>query len=361
VDIREHDLCAIIAKHTARVLRFADDPNANEESLRSIRNAFDELVVAEHLTTHHRLDHPVGAVLAALRTLSEQSYENKALAFGCILDPRVSGGTSAPQFPHPLLGAKKYKALSDGFRTAYRISSRGTIVDFVDLEKVIASPLTEKHFYPDWAADIARASRNGCCGIALSRQGDILVFDEGTLRFTYRYGRWQYWNHSHLVGLLRDKARVQKVQQKVRGQVVHSIYRAALDVSFRRSGGMFCILKNARELGSIVRAGDAAGDRKRPAVDRDFDTVVLQRLFQSLPRPIAVERASLDGAMVMANSGRILAYGAVLQPRKSGALLGTEGSRTKAAIGASFFGLAVKVSSDGDICIYSGGKKYLEV
>lgn len=45
----------------------------------------------------------------------------------------------------------------------------------------------------------------------------------------------------------------------------------------------------------------------------------------------------------------------VLQPRRSGKLRGTEGSRTKAAIGASNYGLAVKISSAGDITIYYKG------
>jgi acylphosphatase len=33
-----------------------------------------------------------------------------------------------------------------------------------------------------------------------------------------------------------------------------------------------------------------------------------------------------------------------------------EGSRTKAAIGASNYGLAIKISSDGDITVYAAGK-----
>lgn len=38
-----------------------------------------------------------------------------------------------------------------------------------------------------------------------------------------------------------------------------------------------------------------------------------------------------------------------------------EGSRTKAAIGASNYGLSLKVSSDGDITVYVGGKELIRV
>jgi hypothetical protein len=293
--------------------------------------------------------------------LSEQSYENKALTFGCILDPHQTGQPSGARFPSEFLQSKKYKALSDGFRTAYIVSTDGRVLSFVDLEKYGEKQLTEKHYFPDWTESIARSSRNGRCGIALSRQGDILVFDEGTLRFTYRYGRWQYWNHSHLVNLLRDQARAQRVPPNRVGRVVGAIYRAALDVSFRRSGGLFVILHNRKHLRKVVRDGDAIGDNNRSATDREFDEFLNGHTIQSLPRAVAVELASIDGAVVLDNSGNVLAYGAVLQPKKAGKLRGTEGSRTKAAIGASNYGLSVKISSDGDISVYIKGSEFIRV
>jgi hypothetical protein len=264
-------------------------------------------------------------------------------------------------FPDDFLRSKKYKALSDGFRTAYLVSTHGAVIDFIDLDRVGLTPLSEKHHFPDWAEPIAKASRGGRCGIALSRQGDILIFDEGTLRLTYRYGQWQYWNHAHLVKLLRDRAKAQRVPKKILGRVVGAIYRVALDVSFRRSGGLFVILHNKDSLHDIVRSGDAIGDRERQSADASFDEVVAKRTIQSVPRSVAVELASLDGAVVLRNSGQVVAYGAVLQPKKSGRLHDSEGSRTKAAIGASNYGLAVKVSSDGDISVYHGGKEFIRV
>jgi len=145
------------------------------------------------------------------------------------------------------------------------------------------------------------------------------------------------------------------------GNVVGSIYRAALDISFRRSGGLFVILHNKKWIYEIVRLGDAVGDDKRSLPDSEFDLVVRRHKMQSLPRAVAVGLASLDGAVVLANSGEILAYGAVLQPTRRGHISGSEGSRTKAAIGASTYGLAVKISSDGDISIYFAGREFFRI
>ncbi len=360
IDTREHDICRLIAERLSEVLT-RRPLNASDASIQAISDAFDEYVVASHIRGHHKVQTSVGVILDSLHKLAEQSYENKALTFGCIIDPRRFGQPEGAQFPTEFLRSKKYKALSDGFRTSYLVSTDGRVLDFVDLERFKRNPVTKTHFFPDWAEPLACASRRGRCGIGLSRQGDILVFDEGTLRFTYRYGRWQYWNHTHLVMLLRDRARAQRVPIRILGRVVGAIYRAALDVSFRRCGGLFVILHNRDNLRKIVKMGDAIGDQRRGMTDAEFDSVLRKHTIQALPRPVIVELASLDGAVVLDNSGHIRAYGAVLQPKKSGKLRSTEGSRTKAAIGASNYGLAIKISSDGDISVYYKGREFIRV
>jgi DNA integrity scanning protein DisA with diadenylate cyclase activity len=69
----------------------------------------------------------------------------------------------------------------------------------------------------------------------------------------------------------------------------------------------------------------------------------------------------LDGAIVLTNQGELRGYGAVLEPRRRGRIEAEEGSRTKAAVGASIYGLAVKVSSDGGITVYARGKELISV
>jgi len=331
------------------------------DSAQALSASFDESVVGYHIQQHHNLEAPLSTILSALHTLSEQSYENKALTFGCIIDPTAEAPPAAGSFPADFLTSKRYKALSDGYRTAYHISRESRLLGLVDLDRIDHRPLTENHYYPEWADRLAGASRSGRCGLALSRQGDILIFDEGSLRFTYRYGRWQYWNHAHIVNLLLDRAAAQRVPRKIRRRVIRAIYRAALDVSFRRSGGLFLVLHARKELHQVVRAGDAINDARRLSIDTEFDAGLENATIQSLPRPVLVELASLDGAVVVANSGQLLAYGAILQPKRAGKLRGTEGSRTKAAIGASMYGLAVKISSDGEIAVYYNGAPFITV
>ena len=145
LDKREFDICKGIALRISRILQrgLSDEIGA---SIEAIRDAFDEYIVAQHVEQFHGLvQMPLSSILDALHTLSEQSYENKALTFGCILESHGRAAGTGAYFPGHFLISKKYKALSDGFRTAYHISADGRILDFVDLDRFDKKPLTETH------------------------------------------------------------------------------------------------------------------------------------------------------------------------------------------------------------------------
>ena len=214
LDRKEFDICKRIATRISEVLRGLPS-EISGATVRAVRDAFDEDVIAQHIETYYNLRMSITTLFADLHALSEQSYENKALAFGCVIDARKAGSASA-QFPRQYIAAKKYKALSDGFRTAYYVSGTGRLLDFIDLKSHATKELTGHNYYPIWAERLARNSRGKNYGIALSRQGDILVFDGGTLRFTHRNGRWQYWNHNHILNLLRDRAKAPKVSSRTK-------------------------------------------------------------------------------------------------------------------------------------------------
>ena len=357
IDIREKDIAGSVVQEIGEM--FSSVRSDDVSTAHALRQGIDERVVARHLRAYHGLEIDLGEWFVSLRQLAEQSYENKALTFGCIIhtDDRTFPSQGL-RFPTDFLERKRYKALSDGYRTAYRVSAKGAVVGFTDLPS--GTPGAQK-YHPKWCDEIAVQSSGKRLGLCLTRQGDLLVLDGGRLTLTYRFGRWQYWNHAHIVDLIRNAARVQNVPTaKVLG-VVRSIYRAALDVSFRRSGALFLVLRSRNDLRKVVRAGDAIGDTQRPGLDKAFDGVLDEFSVQSGSRAVVAELAALDGAVVLANSGRVLAYGAVLDPRRKGRVRAAEGSRTKAAIGASNYGLAVKISSDGDITVYVKGRKLIAV
>jgi hypothetical protein len=361
LDPREREICRTVAVQLSEIFSGALPPS--DDVTAGLLALFDELVVARHLKQHHKLALDPERVFSSLRALAEQTYENKALAFGCVLDAsRSEAPPTGARFPDDFLSAKRFRALSDAYYTAYLVSTHGAVIEFMDLPTAASRRrVAPRNFFPEWCRDLALESRESRLGMALTRNGDVLVFDGGTLRFTYRFGRWQFWNHTHLVDLLRNTARVQRVPSAIIPRVVTAIYRAALDVSFRRSGGMFVVLRNQGRISDVVRSADQIGSPRRAPLSDQFDGALPTLRIQELPRDLILELSALDGAIVLSNQGQILAYGAVLAPKRRGRIDAAEGSRTKAAIGASNYGIAVKISSDGDITVYSRGKEFIRV
>lgn len=362
VDLTEKNLCEKTLQRLASVL-VKEKSDVETQSLHAISKMFDELVIASHLKEKLQIEMNVAQLFASLRELAEQSYENKSLSFGLLITSKKETPSQAAIFPRDFFEFKRYRALSDGFKTAYKVSSAGKVFGLIDLRHKNPTVRAD-HFYPEWCQYIAEASHEGFCGICLTRQGDILIFEAGNLRFTYRCGKWQYWNHRHIIDILRNKARVQHVRENVLPKVVRSLYRVVLDVSFRRSGGLFVLLRNQKKIKKIVPKGEAIGDTKREEVHKAFDESLSGLSIQNtteLPRTVLAEIAALDGGVILNNHGQVLAYASVLITRLSKKLSPAEGSRTKAAISASHHGLAVKISSDGDITCYEDGNSFLKI
>ena len=353
-----------------RILSLASNRLNELQSITSISLAlqltrsFDDNIVLEHLKDSHQLEFSLEDLVDFLRQLSEQSYENKSLSFGVLIDKDEEGtlkNNKRKVFPRDYLAEKKFRAFTDGYRSAYLLDRFGAVKGLVDLEENASQGVKGKHYYPQWSENMALSSLKNVIGFSLTRQGDILYFDKGSLRFTRRFGKWQYWNHSYMMDILENKARAQHVKQEVLGKVVTKLYKYAMDISFRHSGGLFVLLRNANTIHQVVRERDALNDTKRSLLNTEFERFLQDKTILGLDRNVILELASIDGALVFSNHGKLLAYGAVLEPKKRKHVQKEEGSRSKAAVGASHFGLSLKISSDGAISLYQDGTKFIEV
>jgi hypothetical protein len=355
MDEREHHIAKLVVDQISSTLRPMTG-STQPASLRAIADRFDEQLVASYLHQGMSVGFDLADLFGVLRSMSGQTYENSSIAFGCRIDKR--GGSGPSIFPRELLNSKKYKALTDGYNTCYSISSSGQMKGIISMAR--GKNGMGKKFYPLWCEAIAGESLTAEMSLALTKQGDILVFRSGNMEFTYRFGQWQGWAHEALARLIAGLLRGKGASAPVIGKTARYLYRAAIDASFRRKGALFVVLSNRRHIDNVARPEDQLEGHRR-TLDAALDQTLRGRLLPSLPRQVVADLASLDGAIVVDKKGQLLAYGAVLQPRRKGNLKGSEGSRTKAAVGASNYGTAIKVSSDGGISIYHKGKKFLTV
>ena len=77
-----------------------------------------------------------------------------------------------------------------------------------------------------------------------------------------------------------------------------------------------------------------------------------------VPSTVLENIARIDGAVVLCADANLLAFGAILHHHSTEEALNrtVEGGRTTAAIAASHYGTVLKISEDGLISMYRGGK-----
>lgn len=313
----------------------------------------------------------VAEVIEILRVAALSSYENQAISSGALLldserhlgDVTPPAGREWPQYSGALTSIKSFFRLADGLRTVFLVGLDGRLIDIVDVERWAAEASAGHELVVPCAqayAGHARATlggRNVC--VVLSPRHEIKVFAEGAQIFVFRNADW------HLLDLQAKYA----LWEEAVGQqaLARRVFQTALDLSDARQGALFVMLRRPMEsLAQLVAAPDrldmdlvgvaAGGSPSR----RDLLHVISGRTLTDLDPSVLAALATLDGATVIDRDGTLLAVGAILrhpltsEHAKAGGI--AEGARTTAAMAASRFGPVLKVSEDGMITFYDGGR-----
>jgi hypothetical protein len=319
-------------------------------------------------TTNAGVDR-IAEVIEILRVAALSTYENQPISTGVLLlgtahDPVGEEGTASPgpQYTGALTSIKSFFRLADGVRTAFLVARDGRLVDIVDVERwasqasagaALAVPCAEAY-----AAHARATLTGGHVGVVLSPQREIKVFAGGEQVFAFRNADW------HLLDLT---AKYQMWETAVgSGTLARRLFQTALDLSDDRAGALFVVLRRPLETLSELVAQDDRLDMEPVGATADIDTpsrrhllhVLAGRTVTDLDASVLAALATLDGAMVCDRHGQLLAAGAILRHPPAASDNGgvAEGARTTAAMAASRFGPVLKVSEDGLITCFDGGR-----
>jgi len=102
---------------------------------------------------------------------------------------------------------------------------------------------------------------------------------------------------------------------------------------------------------------DGLGSGRRGSGEQAIDKILRKKTVRYIDRRILADIASLDGALIVDNTGKVLAYGAMTKPASSI----YQGARAKAAVAASRKGLVIKISSDGNISFFAKGENFMNI
>jgi hypothetical protein len=310
----------------------------------------------------------VASIIELLRVAALSSYENRPISTGVLLlgipedpfRPGVPLSDNAPAYTESLTAIKSFYRLADGVRTVFLANSEGRLLDLIDIERwgnqACRSQLLQvpcaKAFQPHARATL----QHGHICAVLSPSREIKVFAEGAELFTFRGASW------HLLDL-QSKYRLW-AEAVGDDALAMRIFQTALDLADAREGALFVVARDAETaVAQLVAPADRLDsahsevpDRTGPS-RRDLLHLLAGRSITNLDPNVFAALATLDGAIVMDRSGRLLAAGAILRhpPTLESESKGVvEGARTTAALAASRFGPVLKVSEDGVITFFDG-------
>jgi DNA integrity scanning protein DisA with diadenylate cyclase activity len=156
------------------------------------------------------------------------------------------------------------------------------------------------------------------------------------------------------------------------------LFQAAMNLSEDRVGALIVLIRDPEEsLPNLVAPGDRIEDHLVPDPDapteadhlpprmakRALHHLIFSRRINDLDPSVLESLAGVDGAVVVDRRGNLMAFGAILRitPEAILAARASEGARTVAALAASYHGPVLKVSQDGVLSMYLGGRRVWEL
>lgn len=314
----------------------------------------------------------IALAIEMMRVAALSTYENQPISTGVLLlgtdeDPTgqyPAAERDALHYTGALASIKSFYRLADGLRTVFLVNRAGRLLDIVDINRwsdaagpVVPLDVPCAQSY----SGHARATVAGphVC-VVLNPRREIKVFAEGAQVFSFSHADWR----------LLDQMSKYALWQAAVGNaaLTERLFRTALDLSDARQGALFVVLRRPIEsLAQLVASADRLDMELvgLPATSgapsrRDLLHLLAGRTITELDPSVLAALATLDGATVTDADGTLLAVGAILrhpltsEHAKADGL--AEGARTTAAIAASRFGPVLKVSEDGLITFYDGGR-----
>lgn len=312
----------------------------------------------------------IATAIEVLRVAALSSYENRSISSGVLIlegdddpvRPRHPSPEHAYRYSQALTGIKSFYRLCDGLETLFLVNRHGVVLDIIEVAQYAPTGTLKVPCPVQYRPHALATSENRNLAVVLSPAHEIKVFAEGVQTFSFRNARW------HLLDL---QAKYEMWMETIgNAPLAERLFQTAFDLSDRREGALFVVLRDAEtSLAQLVAPGDRL-DRIRSSTPGDAPTrgqlmhMLRGRKATELDPAVLAGLARTDGATVMDPSGRLLAVGAILlhtEPPEPHSNLAVEGARTTAAMAAGRFGAVLKVSEDGLITFYDQQERIWDI
>jgi hypothetical protein len=341
----------------------------------------EDLIVADYVDPNDPFRIP--AALETLRVAALSTYENRRVSMGALLlasandpaEPAWVNPEGAPRFNTRLTAIKGFHRLCDGVRTVFLVDRQGDLMRAGDIrrwaEQVHGPGLLEVPCPRDYASHAKATQAGGHVCLVLTPSQEIKVFACGTLAFAFSDARWRLLDIPS-----KYAAWCKAVNPACTGGLALRVFQAALNLSEDRKGALFVVLRDpAVSIPQLIAPADRMIEEVATDDPEDPDNLsprLAKRSLHHIARgqnlldldPSVIEAlAGIDGAVVTDHEGRLLTFGAILRidPEALKVARAVEGARTLAALAASYHGPVLKVSEDGFLTMFLGGRRVWEI
>lgn len=286
------------------------------------------------------------ALLQLLSYWSERTYEGRRASFGYVLsvhDKKPEKEINFKQFLYEDFAA----LLTDGMDSWLVLNQDGCIIQ----HETDDTPKCLNTYSPLRFMKIAESCEENRIGVSLSN-GEILIFKNKQLKFAKRRGAWRSFNHDSVIQQMAGGSSYSNLE------VRKAIYQTALDVSFSRTGGCIAYLKKTIYQKKFDEHVDSKDKVSHSSNEKNIKATTLHEIikgkkFHELDRKFRLELVGIDGATIIDYEGNIVAVGAIIKIEPGS----TGGGRLAASETLSSFGVALKISEDGEIKCFKGNRK----
>ncbi len=308
----------------------------------------------------------VAEAIEVLRVSSLSTYENRRIATGVLLFGNLPDDchalpdtpVSAVPYSSALTAIRSFHRLCDGLQTVALVDRAGLLSALVEVQEW-ARPYADFELTVPTATQYKAHARSTLCGghicLILTPNGEIKIFSNGMQVFNFLDGRWRLTD-------AMDKY-LTWVEHVGEPRLAERLFAVALDLAEDRRGALIVVLDEPESASRLVAAQDLISAEPRPgdglqaAQKHELHYLLRNKRLLDLAPPILESVARIDGAIVLDRSSNLLAFGAILRSHTDGpGNRAMEGGRTTAAMLASKLGKVLKVSEDGLVSFYEGGR-----
>lgn len=300
-----------------------------------------------------------GNIRRFIESLMATKYEGHPSEIGITISRTKSKRQIEPIKIEELLGAKKASIIFSGYRHLLICNMNGEIIRHTTLSPYPDVGLMPKngalYAAPYEYQPVMRDShKRNAITFLLTRRRQILVVLEGQIHFIKDAEGWRIFaidRFLDLLGELLRKNSKKKLSEKNSSILACYLGMLCLTLRERGRGGLFVISKR------VIKQKES--NNPLPPAEKFFQSLLNKRSIFDIPVSMMCNAAAVDGATLLSWDCMVERFGWVINTEKLKSA--SEGARTRAAEYISHYGVAIKVSEDGQITLFASGKALMIV